>query len=48
MEKLKLPTSFHPNRAWIIQYRPMCERSIMWYCSHGLFPSSFGVGMTSF
>jgi len=24
-----------------IQYRTMCERSIMWYCSHKLLSSSF-------
>jgi len=31
-----------------IQYRTMCERSIMWYCSHELLSSSFEMGMTSF
>ena len=31
-----------------IQYMAMCERSIMWYCSHGLLSSSFGMGMASF
>ena len=30
------------------QYKAMCERSIMKYCSHGLVPSSFGMGMASF
>jgi len=24
------------------------ERSIMWYCSHGLLSSSFGTGLASF
>jgi len=28
-----------------IQYRTMCERSIMWYCSHKLLSSCFEVGM---
>jgi len=31
-----------------IQYMAMCKRSIMWYCSHGLLSSSFGMGMVSF
>jgi len=31
-----------------IQYMAMCERSIMWYCSHGLLSSSFGMGMALF
>jgi len=31
-----------------IQYMAMCERSIMWYCSHALLSSSFGMGMASF
>jgi len=31
-----------------IQYMTMRERSIMWYCSHGLLSSSFGMGMASF
>jgi len=31
-----------------IQYRTMCERSIMWYCSHELLSSSFEMGMVSF
>jgi len=31
-----------------IQYRTMCERSIMWYCSHELLSSSFEMGMASF
>jgi len=31
-----------------IQYMAMCERSIMWYCSHGLLSSSFGMSMASF
>ena len=26
----------------------MCERSIMWYCSHELLSSSFEMGMASF
>jgi len=28
-----------------IQYMTMCERSIMWYCSHELLSSSFEMGM---
>jgi len=28
-----------------IQYMAMCERSIMWSCSHGLLSPSFGMGM---
>jgi len=28
-----------------IQYRTMCERSIMWYCSHKLLLSSFEMDM---
>jgi len=28
-----------------IQYRTMCERSIMWYCSHELLSSCFEMGM---
>jgi len=28
-----------------IQYMIMCERSIMWYCSHELLWSSFEIGM---
>ena len=31
-----------------IQYMTMCERSIMWYCSHELLSSSFEVGMALF
>jgi len=31
-----------------IQDRTMCERSIMWYCSHELLSSSFEMGMASF
>jgi len=31
-----------------ILYRTMCERSIMWYCSHELLSSSFEMGMGSF
>jgi len=31
-----------------IQYSTMCERSIMWYCSHELLSSSFEMCMTSF
>jgi len=31
-----------------IQYRTMCERSIMWYCSHELLSSNFEMGMGSF
>jgi len=31
-----------------IQYMTMCERSIMWYCSHELLSSSFEIGMASF
>jgi len=31
-----------------IQYMTIRERSIMWYCSHGLLSSSFGMGMASF
>jgi len=31
-----------------IQYMTMCERSIMWYCSHELLSSSFEMGMASF
>jgi len=31
-----------------IQYRTMCERGIMWYCSHELLSSSFEMGMASF
>ena len=31
-----------------IQYKTMCEGSIMWYCSHKLLSSSFYMGMTSF
>jgi len=31
-----------------IQYRTMCERSIMRYCSHELLSSSFEMGMGSF
>jgi len=31
-----------------IQYRTMCEISIMWYCSHELLSSSFEMGMASF
>jgi len=31
-----------------IQYRTMCDRSIMWYCSHELLSSSFEMGMGSF
>jgi len=31
-----------------IQYRTMCERSIVWYCSHELLSSSFEMGMASF
>jgi len=31
-----------------IQHMTMCERSIMWYCTHELFSSSFEMGMTSF
>ena len=30
------------------EYMAMCERSTMWYCSHGLLSSSFGMGMASF
>jgi len=30
-----------------IQYRIMCERSIMWYCSHELLSSNFEMGMGS-
>jgi len=28
-----------------IQYMTMCERSIMWYCSHELLSFSFEMGM---
>jgi len=31
-----------------IQYRTMCERSILWYCSHELLSSSFEMAMASF
>jgi len=31
-----------------IQYMTMCERSIMWYCSHELLSSSFEMGLASF
>jgi len=31
-----------------IQYRTMCERSIMWHCSQKLLSSSFEMGMESF
>jgi len=31
-----------------IHYMTMCERSIMWNCSHELFSSSFEMGMASF
>jgi len=31
-----------------IQYRIMCKRSIIWYCSHELLSSSFEMGMASF
>jgi len=31
-----------------IQYMTMCERSIMWSCSHELFSYSFEMGMASF
>jgi len=31
-----------------IQYSTMCERNIMWYCSHELLSSSFEMGMASF
>jgi len=31
-----------------IQYRTMCERRIMWYCSYELLSSSFEMGMASF
>jgi len=31
-----------------IQYKRICERSIMWYCSHELLSSSFEMGTTSF
>jgi len=31
-----------------IKYMAMCERSIMWYCSHGLFLSSFGMAWLHF
>jgi len=31
-----------------IQYRAMCERSIMWYCSHELLSFSFEMGMLYF
>ena len=30
-----------------IQYMTMCERSIMWYCSHELLSSSVELGMAS-
>jgi len=46
-EKALLPTSFHPNQARI-KFLSICERSIMWYCSHKLLSSSFKMGMTSF
>jgi len=31
-----------------IQYKTMCERSIMWYCSHEPLSSSLEMGMASF
>jgi len=31
-----------------IQYNTMCERSIMWYCSHEPLSSSLEMGMASF
>ena len=31
-----------------IRYMTMCERSIMWYCSHELLSSSFEMGVASF
>jgi len=31
-----------------IQYMTMCERGIMWYCSHELLSSSFEMVMDSF
>jgi len=31
-----------------IQYMTMCERSIMWYCSHELLSYSFEMGLASF
>jgi len=31
-----------------IQYMAMCQRSIMWYSSHGLLSFFFGMGMASF
>jgi len=31
-----------------IQYRTMCERSIVWYYSHELLSSYFEMGMASF
>ena len=31
-----------------IQYKTMCERSIMWYCPHELLSSSFNMDMGSF
>jgi len=46
VEKLQLTTTFHLDQAWIKM--AMCERSIMWYCSHGLLSSSYGMGMASF
>jgi len=30
-----------------IQYRTMCERSMMWYCSHELLSYSFKMGLAS-
>jgi len=31
-----------------IQYRTMCERSIIWYCFHELLSSSFEMGLAYF
>ena len=31
-----------------IQYKTMCERSIVWYCYHEPLSSSFEMGMASF
>jgi len=39
--------SFETNKDEI-RYRTLCERTVMWYCSHELLSSSFEMGIASF
>jgi len=49
VEKLKLPTSFHPNQAWIkFSTEKFVKKVLCDIAPMDFFPSSFGMGMASF